>query len=77
MRHVGHRRPFAIFEARADKLIEGAGFNDEIHGLPTGETSFIPKGVYRFKAHAEANRHWLRCVAEGMARMALERRKRG
>jgi hypothetical protein len=74
MRTVGHRRDRPItFSASADLLIEGARFNDEIHKLPTGGTAFIPKGVFHFKSHEEANRHWQECLVEGMAKVALGR----
>jgi hypothetical protein len=55
-------------------LAEGARFNDEIHRLPTGKSTFIPKGVFRFKTHEDANRHQLDCLVEGMADAALARR---
>lgn len=75
MRTVGSRRPTPIsFAASAALLAEGARFNDEIHRLPTGNDSFIPKGVYRFKTHAEANRHQQDCLAKGMASVARSRR---
>ena len=74
MRTVGRRRERPItFSASAARLIEGVRFNDEIHKLPTGNTTFIPKGVYRFSSHEDADRHWQDCVAEGMAKIALER----
>ena len=74
MRTVGHRRERPItFSASAARLIEGVRFNDEIHKLPTGNTTFIPKGVYRFSTHEDADRHRQDCVVEGMARIALER----
>ncbi|OGR20058.1 MAG: hypothetical protein A2559_05615 [Deltaproteobacteria bacterium RIFOXYD2_FULL_66_9] len=74
MRTVGHRRERPItFSASAARLIEGVRFNDEIHKLPTGNTTFIPKGVYHFSRHEDANRHWQDCVAKGMAKIALER----
>jgi hypothetical protein len=74
MRTIGHRkeRPVSV-SASGELLAEGARFNDEIHRLPTGDTTFIPKGVYRFMTHDEANQHQLDCVAKGMARVALER----
>lgn len=75
MRTVGSRHPTPIsFAASAALLAEGARFNDEIHRLPTGNDSFIPKGVYRFKTHAEANRHQQDCMAKGMASVARSRR---
>lgn len=74
MRTVGHRqqRPISL-AASATLLLEGARFNDEIHRLPTGDQTFIPKGVYFFKTHEEANRHQLQCLVEGMAKIARER----
>lgn len=32
----------------------GCLYNDEIHRLPTGQTTCIPKGVFFFRTHAEA-----------------------
>lgn len=74
MRTVGQRieRPVGLHASGA-LLAEGARFNDEIHRLPTGHTTFIPKGVYRFKTHEEANQHQLACLASGMAKIAWER----
>lgn len=74
MRTIGHRKERPItFSASATLLVEGAHFNDEIHLLPTGNTSFVPKGVFWFKTHEESNRHQLNCLVEGMAKTALER----
>jgi len=74
MRIVGNRKERPIsFSASASLLAEGARFNDEIHRLPTGNTTFVPKGVRFFKTHAEANRHQLNCLVKGMAQTALER----
>lgn len=74
MRTIGHRKQHPIsFSASAEMLAEGARFNDEIHRLPTGGQTFIPKGLYRFKTHEDANRQEMACVVEYMARMALER----
>lgn len=74
MRIVGHRQAMPIsFTASATLLAEGARFNDEIHRLPSGNDSFIPKGVYRFKTHAEANKHQLDCIARGMAALVRAR----
>ena len=74
MRTIGCRkeRPVSIV-ASGVLLAEGARFNDEIHRLPTGNTTFIPKGVYRFMTHAEANQHQVDCLAKGMAKIAQER----
>jgi hypothetical protein len=74
MRTVGRRKEQQItFSASAILLAEGARFNDEIHRLPTGKRTFIPKGIFRFKTHEEANCHDLTCMVEGMAEIVLER----
>ena len=74
MRTVGHRKyPPIAFSASAVLLAEGARFNEETHRLPTGDTTFIPKGVYRFKTLEEADRHDLDCVVAGMVQIALRR----
>ncbi len=74
MRTIGHRKERPItFSASAALLVEGARFNDEMHGLPTGRQTFIPKGVTRFKTHEEANRYDQECLAMGMVKIALER----
>ena len=71
---VGHRQQHPIsFSASATLLVEGARFNDEIHQLPTGDQTFVRKGVYFFRTHEEANRHQLQCLVDGMARIAQER----
>jgi hypothetical protein len=74
MKTVGRRKaPPITFSASAIALAEGARYNDELHKLPTGNTTFIRKGMYRFKSHEEANRHAEHCLAEGMAQIALDR----
>lgn len=74
MKTIGKRKERPItFSASAELLAEGARFNDEIHRLPTGQTTLIPKGLYRFKSHEEANRHQQDCLIEVMAQTALER----
>ena len=74
MRTIGRRKEHPItFSASSALLVEGARFNDEIHRLPTGNRTFIPKGVYRFKSFEEANRQDLDCLVEGMAQIAMER----
>lgn len=75
MRTIGKRKESPItFSASGSLLLEGARFNDEIHRLPTGNSSFIPKGVRHFKTHEAANAHQLTCLIEGMAKIALNRR---
>jgi len=72
MRTIGQRKQRPItFSASASLLLEGARFNDEIHRLPTGRSTHIPKGVFRFKTHEAANQHQQACLIEGMAKIAL------
>ena len=74
MKKVGHRKERTIsLVASGTLLAQGARFNDEIHRLPTGDTTFIPKGVYRFKTHEAANQHQADCLTRGMAKVARER----
>jgi hypothetical protein len=74
MRTVGRRKEHPItFSASAALLREGARFNDELHRLPTGNLTSIPKGVTRFKTHEEANSYDQECLAMSMAEIALER----
>ena len=74
MRTIVHRkeRPISIAASGA-LLAEGVRFNDEIHRLRTGNSTFIPKGLYRFTTHAEANQQQLDCLTKGMAKIARER----
>lgn len=74
MRTVGLRKePPLGLPASGALLAEGARFNDEMHRLPTGGMTFVPKGVYRFRTHEDADQHRLDCLAKGMAKVALER----
>lgn len=74
MRTVGSRQERPISSIASGILLaEGARFNDELHRLPTGNSTFIAKGVYRFMTHAKANQHQLDCLTKGMAQIAKER----
>lgn len=74
MRTVGNRKNRPItFSASAALLAEGGRFNDEIHRLPTGNLTFIAKGLYRFKRCEDANRQDAERVAQVMAEAALRR----
>jgi len=69
-KQAGKRKmPGISLHASGELLARGCAFNDAIHLLPTGETTFFPRGVYRYKSHEEANRHFEQCVIEGMARL--------
>ena len=74
MRTVGYRKQRPItFNASGILLAEGARFNGELHRLPTGNSTFIPKGVFFFKTHEDANRQQQDCLVEGMVQVALDR----
>ncbi len=66
-------RPIS-FTSSAELLAEGARFNDAIHRLPTGQTTRIRKGVYRFKTHEEANRQQLDAIVENVTHAVAARR---
>lgn len=71
MRQVGGRKQREItFHASGDAILAGAQFNDEIHKLPSGNSTRIRKGVLRFRTHAEANAHQSACIAAWMAETA-------
>ncbi len=71
MRTVGVRRTRTItMHADGILLKQGAQFNDELHKLPTGGSTYIRKGVYRYKSHEDANRHQDECVIERMVNNA-------
>jgi len=71
MRTVGVRRTRTItMNADGVLLKQGAQFNDELHKLPTGGSTYIRKGVYRYKSHQDANQHQDECVIERMVNNA-------
>jgi hypothetical protein len=72
MRQVGSRRePMLAVQASGILLAEGARFNELIAWL--APTTFVPKGLYRFRTHEEANRHEQDCLARGMGLLAAQR----
>jgi hypothetical protein len=72
MRKVGDRREPQITElATGEALSAGARFSESISRL--APSTFIPKGVYRFKSHEAANQHQQDCLARGMGLLAARR----
>lgn len=69
---VGHRqeRPL-IMQGDGTLLAEGARFSETIAHL--AKSTFIPKGLYRFRSHKDANRQQEDCLAQGLGRLAAER----
>ncbi len=72
MRQVGVRRePEIVAQASGLLLAQGARFNETLSRL--APSTFVAKGVYRFRSHEEANRHEQDCLARGMGLLAVER----
>jgi hypothetical protein len=75
MKVVGRRTPAPPTAGPSGaSLLEGARFNESLQRLPTGDTTFIPKGVYHYKTHEDAQRHAEECLIRGMARIASQGR---
>lgn len=72
MRQVGKRRDPAIDLQPSGRLLaEGARFNEAVAQF--SRTTFIPRGIHRFRSHEEANRHALQCLVRGMGLLAARR----
>ena len=72
MRQVGLRSERSLTrEASGQLLAEGARFAEELAHL--APCTFIPKGVYRYKTHEEANRHQEDCLVAGMGQLTARR----
>jgi len=70
MRQVGKRKqPSISLNASGALLKRGCRLNDELHRLPTGQTTFFPRGVYHYQSHEDASDHWLNCVVSGIAKL--------
>ncbi len=73
MRQVGSRRDLPIAQKASGLLLaEGARFNEAVSQL--ARMPFVPKGVYRFKSHEDANHHEQDCLVRGMVLLAAQRR---
>jgi len=72
VRIVGKRREREItFHASGELLREGAVFNSEMQRFQS--SLHFPQGLYRYKTHEEADRHWNDCVVATMAALQLAR----
>ena len=73
MRQVGSKRERELsVQASGALLAEGARFSESLARL--APTTFMPKGLYRFRTHDAANRHAQDCLTLGMGLLAAERR---
>ena len=72
---VGKRKIRSIsLHASGEAFIEGSRFNESLQSLPTGNQTFIPKGVYFFKTNQEADKHREACLIQGMVQVAVSRK---
>ncbi|MEY4730705.1 MAG: hypothetical protein RL020_1863 [Pseudomonadota bacterium] len=72
MRQVGVRRdPEVVRKPSGTLLAEGARFNEAMSRL--SQSTFIPKGVYHFRSHEDANQHMQGCLVRGMGLLAVDR----
>ncbi len=55
--------------ASSEAFIEGSKFNESLQSLPTGNHTFIPKGVHFFKTNQEADKQRETCLIQGMAKV--------
>lgn len=63
MKVAGRRIERALcLHASGELLKEGAQFNSEMQKLQSALR--FPKGVFHYKTHAEANRHWEQCQVD-------------
>lgn len=70
MKTVGRRIQQSIsLKPSGKKLLEGILFNDEMHKLPTGSSTGVKKGIYRFKDFDEADKHREDAIVENMKRI--------
>jgi hypothetical protein len=64
-RIVGNRKEQQIsLHASGELLREGTLFNMSLQKL--GASFRFPRGVFRYKTHEDADRHWLECVVDGI-----------
>ena len=74
---VGKRREREVSSHASGKAFtDGAKFNESLQSLPTGNQTFIPKGVYYFKTNQEADRHRETCLIQGMVQVATSRKNK-
>lgn len=73
MRTVGQKieRPLSA-NASGELLREASAFNEMLqNAFPSGKITHIPKGIYRFASHEEANKQDEICLAQHMAKIEL------
>lgn len=73
MRQVGTRRDRELSGKPSGILLaEGARFSESVSSL--SHLAYVPKGVYRYRSHGEANQHDQECLVRAMGALAMQRR---
>lgn len=72
MRVVGKHLAAEIYAtASGAHLKRAAAFNELLQAsMPNGNQGYIPKGIYRFKTHIDANKHQDDCLVAHLVRIA-------
>ena len=71
MKQVGSRQfPTISLQASGLLLKQGALFNEALAYL--APSTFVPKGVYRYRSHLAANQHAMDCLSLGMGKKAAD-----
>ncbi|MFM2449223.1 MAG: hypothetical protein RIS44_1673 [Pseudomonadota bacterium] len=74
MRIIGLRRePPPTLDASGRQLALVARFSETLAALAPG--AFIPKGLYRYACHEQANQHEQECLVGAMALLAQQRKQ--
>jgi hypothetical protein len=74
MKQIGIRKEQPLTrETSGAGLASAVAFSADLTRLAGGRVMF-PKGVFRYKSHEDANAHESRCLAEGMAKLARDRK---
>jgi hypothetical protein len=74
MRLIGLRRESTpTLEASGRQLAVAAHFSETLSALAPG--AFIPKGIYRYSCHEQANQHEQECLVRAMALLAQQRKQ--
>jgi hypothetical protein len=72
VRVVGQRLEREVtLHASGELLRDGALFNSEMQKIQS--CLRFPRGLYRYKTHEEAERHWNECVVNTMVAVQRER----
>ncbi|MDO9012985.1 MAG: hypothetical protein Q7U78_14465 [Gallionella sp.] len=74
MRIVGRKSELLPTSAASgEALMRAASFNEMMQSImPYGKIGCIPKGIYRFKTHEEANRQQDECLVRHMAKIQIK-----